>query len=308
MANERNDLVDRLQYLALRLVAMLMHCWPVNANLQIARVLGDILYFLDRKHRQRCLANLQRSFPELSEPQRRRLARQSMREIFMLGMEVLFTTRLIRLNTWSRYLRFENFQPVIQLLLRGQGVILLTAHYGNFEVLNYAMSVLGFPNVGIARPLDNPYISQWLFGLRQMHGGRIIAKKGATDEVVQVMEQKAAVGFVADQNAGAKGVFVDFFGRKASTYKSIGLLAMQYQVPVVIGSARRVNDRFEFVIGVQDIIQPADWSNEDNPLHYITQRYTKAIEDFIRIDPGQYWWMHRRWKSRPRGEAPEAYD
>ena len=114
--------------------------------------------------------------------------------------------------------------------------------------------------------------------------------------------------FVADQNAGTKGLFVDFFGRKASTYKSIGLLAMEYEVPVVIGYARRVGDRFKFRVGVDDIIHPEDWKDQADPLRYITQRYTTALENIIRVDPGQYWWVHRRWKTRPKGETPEKFD
>ena len=83
---------------------------------------------------------------------------------------------------------------------------------------------------------------------------------------------------------------------------------MQYEVPVVIGYARRNQDRFRFKIGVQDVIYPADWKEQGNPLYYITQRYTKAIEDSVRADPGQYLWTHRRWKTRPKGEVPQPYD
>jgi KDO2-lipid IV(A) lauroyltransferase len=83
---------------------------------------------------------------------------------------------------------------------------------------------------------------------------------------------------------------------------------MQYNEPVVVGYARRVNDQFKFVAGVQDVIYPEDWKDQPDPLRYITQRYTRAIEEFIRLDPGQYWWVHRRWKTRPKGEVPEAFD
>ena len=306
---QRNDLIDRLQYFALRFVSMLLHCWPVNLNLKTAKRLGDLLYRFDRRHRERALANLRRSFPEMTEKQRVYLARRSMQEIPMLGVEVLFTTRLVRIDTWTKYVELENFREVVSLLLRkDQGVILLTAHYGNFEILGYVLALLGFPTSSIARPLDNQYVSDWLFNVREKLGQKIIVKKGATDEVVDVLNRKGTVAFVADQNAGSKGVFVDFFGRKAATYKSIGLVAMQYEVPIVVGYARRLNDRFQFRVGAQDIIYPEDWKSEDNPLRYITQRYTKAIEDFVRDDPGQYWWVHRRWKTRPKGEAPEAYD
>ncbi|HEV8607234.1 MAG TPA: hypothetical protein VGQ99_17980 [Tepidisphaeraceae bacterium] len=309
MARPRNDLIDRLQYVGLRVASMLMHCWPVDLNLKLARMIGDFIYTIDKRHRQRAIYNLKRGFPNLCEREVEKLARRSMQNLFMFFVEVLFTTRLMRIDNWTRYVRLENFREVLEMLVRKQhGLIMLTGHFGNFEISNYVLGTLGFETTAIGRPLDNRYVNDWLMGVRERQGGKIIAKKGATEEVTGVLEQKGVVGFVADQNAGSKGIFVDFFGRKASTYKSIGLLAMEYNVPVVVGYARRVNDRFQFVVGVQDIIRPQDWANEQDPLRYITQRYTRAIEDFVRKDAGQYWWVHRRWKTRPKGEEPEKYD
>jgi KDO2-lipid IV(A) lauroyltransferase len=151
--------------------------------------------------------------------------------------------------------------------------------------------------------LDNPYVNRWLLGVRERQGQRIVAKRGATDEVTQTLESGGMVAFIADQNAGPKGIFVDFFGRAASTYKSIALLAMRYEVPVVIGYARRRAEAFVFDVGTQDVIHPRDWKDQPDPLRYITQRYTRAIEEMVRADPGQYLWVHRRWKTRPKGEA-----
>lgn len=303
------ELRDWLAYVAARLVAVAMHAFPVNVNLQTAKLLGSGMYLLDKRHRDRALANLRRSFPEMSDKQRQRLARRSMQQMVMLFVEVLFTTRLIRLDTWRSYVELENFREVLDLLVRRErGMVLLTGHYGNWEILGYVLATLGFETVSIARPLDNRYLSEFLFGVRERTGQKIIAKKGATPEVQATLEEKGAVGLIADQNAGSKGLFVDFFGRKASTYKSIGLVAMEYEVPVVIGYARRVNDRFHFRVGAQDIIYPRDWKSQDDPLRYITQRYTAAIENIVRVDPGQYWWVHRRWKTRPKGEEPEEFD
>lgn len=303
------DLPDFGVYLALRLVSMALHCFPVDLNLQTAKLIGTILHRVDRRHRERAMGNLRRSFPDMSERQRDEMACRSMQALVMLGVELLFTTRLIRLDTWARYCELENFHDTLGLLLkRNQGIIMLTGHYGNWEILGYVLATIGFETVSIARPLDNRFINKWVMEVREKQGQRIIAKTGATAEVTEALDQHGVVGFIADQNAGSKGIFVDFFGRLASTYKSIGLLAMQYEVPVVIGYARRIQDRFRFKIGVQDVIYPADWKQQDNPLHYITQRYTKAIEDSVRADPGQYLWTHRRWKTRPKGEAPQPYD
>src|SRR5688572_19375776 len=98
MAKERNDLVDRLQYVALRLVSMILHSFPVEANLRTARLIGTLMYRFDKRHRARALANLARSFPEMSQRRREHLALRSHQDLIMLAVEVLFTTRLIRLD------------------------------------------------------------------------------------------------------------------------------------------------------------------------------------------------------------------
>jgi KDO2-lipid IV(A) lauroyltransferase len=264
---------------------------------------------VDKKHRERALGNLRRSFPHMPQRERELMARRSMQQLVMLGVDVIFTTRLVHIDTWRKYVRLINFHDTLGLLLKkNQGLIMLTGHYGNWEILGYLLATLGFNTTSIARPLDNPYVNDWLLGVRERKGQRIIAKSGATSEVIEVLTNKGAVGFIADQNAGSKGVFVDFFGRKASTYKSIALLAMQYEVPVVIGYARRHGEKFRFTVGVQDIIYPEDWKDQPDALRYVTQRYTKALEDVIRVEPGQYLWIHRRWKTRPKGEEPERYD
>jgi KDO2-lipid IV(A) lauroyltransferase len=304
MAKPRNKAIDLLQYVGLRTAAMLVSSFSVNLNLQAARSLGNFMYRFDRKHRDRAMENLRHAFPEMPDTQRALLARRSMQHLMMLAVETLFTTRLVHLETWAGYCELQNFREVLGLLLkRNQSVILLTGHYGNWEILGYVLATLGFNTTSIARPLDNPYVNQWLLGVREKKGQRILAKKGATEEVVQVLGGGGAVSFIADQDAGRKGIFVNFFGRPACTYKSIGLLAMEYQAPVVVGFARRVGDGFKFSVSVQEIIHPQQWQEQDDPLRYITQRYTAAIESFVRKDPEQYLWVHRRWKTRPKSEA-----
>lgn len=309
MPKPRNDLLDRMTYLGLRITSMAMHWFPVDMNLRTARLFGTIWGHFDRRHRARAVANLQRCFPEFTNEQCEDLAFKSFQQMFMLGVEVLHTTRLVRLDTWRKYVELTSFRETFSLLMaEHQGLIMLTGHYGNWEILGYILATLGFGSTAVARPLDNPYVNEYVYGVRERQGQKIVGKKGATNEITDLLAAGEVVGFVADQNAGSKGVFVDFFGRKASTYKSIGLLAMNYNVPVVIGYARRINGRFKFEIGTQDIIYPNDWKDQPDPLLYITQRYTKAIEDFVRADPTQYLWLHRRWKTRPKGELPLHHD
>jgi KDO2-lipid IV(A) lauroyltransferase len=307
-AKQRNRALDLLLYAALRLVAAALLCFPVNWNLRTARLIGDVLYFTSRKHRDRMRRSLRHSFPGLSDAEVVRLSRRSLQALPMLGVDVIFTPRLIRIDTWRRYLHIDNLDQIVGLLVRHKGLIMLTGHYGNWEILGYLMATLGFETVSIARPLDNPYVNEWVLGVRERMGQRVVDKKGATAEVVPVLRAGGTVAFIADQDAGKKGLFVEFFNRPASTYKSIGLLAMQFEVPVVIGASRRRGDRFEFDVVIQDVIYPDDWKGQDDPLRYITERYSKGVEDFVKADPSQYLWVHRRWKSRPKGEPAGKWD
>lgn len=297
------------QYFGTRFAAMMLGLFPVNANLQTARDIGSFLYKIDKKHRRRALENLRASFPEKPEAELKFIAERSMQHFIELVMDVLFTTRLINVESWHRYVRLVGLAQSLKIFLRNRGAIVLTGHYGNWEILGYTLATMGFETYSIARPIDNPLIDSWLLGVREKRGQVILSKRGVTTTALDVLQKKGVLGFIADQNAGPKGMFVPFFGRQASTYKSIGLLAIQHDVPVIIGYARRRHDRFQFDLGVQDIIEPADWKNfprdqYKDELHYVTARYTKAIEDFVREDPTQYLWIHRRWKTRPKDETP----
>jgi KDO2-lipid IV(A) lauroyltransferase len=304
MARKSNLLVDGLVYVLARLLTAALQCWPLRAMLAVARRLGDFLYWVDSHHRRIAADNIRRAFGAWTEEQVRACARRSFANLCMLAVETMFAPRVLRLDTWRRHVRLEKFQEALELLLRRRsGLILLTAHWGNWEVLGYTLAMLGLEVNVVARPLDNPFVEDWLVDVRQRKGQRMVAKKGATIEVAQALERGEPVALVADQDAGRKGVFVDFFGRPASTYKSIALLAMHYEVPIVVGCAQRLDGDFHFRITVQDIIRPDDWRSQRDPLRYITQRYTGAIEGFVRLAPDQYLWAHRRWKTRPGGEA-----
>jgi len=291
-----------VSYVAARVGAMGLTLIDAETALGAATVVGRQLYRVDERHRVRAAGNIQRAFPEWSEARVQQVTRGSFEHLVQLVVEVLHLPRLINRDTWPRHLLLGDVASTIELLNAGRPVILLTGHVGNWEVLGYLMAVLGYPLDAIARPLNNPLIYEWLLDVRQRHGMRIITKWDATDRMLQTLNAGGALGFIADQNAGDKGVFVPFFGRLASTYKSIGLLAIRRNVPIVCGFAQRVSLRYQYVLGATDVIYPEDWKDRRDPLYYVTARYVRAIEQMVRQSPEQYLWSHRRWKSRPRHE------
>jgi len=299
----KNPYIHWLQYIPARLVAMLLGLFPVNANLGSARLIGSLWWHAMKKHRVRAMTNLRASFPEKSEEELTDIAKRSLQHFMELVMDTLFTPHKIHIETYHRYVHLNGLDESLRHMLRGNGAIMITGHYGNWEVLGFTMATLGFETYSIARPIDNPHIDQWVLGVREKRGQIILSKRGVTASAEDVLRRHGVLAAIADQNAGPKGMFVPFFGRLASTYKSIGLWAIEYQVPIIVGYARRRGEAFAFDMGISDIIHPADWKGKPDELRYITERYTAAIEKFVRADPTQYLWIHRRWKSRPKDEV-----
>ncbi|MGC9453760.1 MAG: lysophospholipid acyltransferase family protein [Phycisphaerae bacterium] len=303
MAKPRNKLIDYLQYSALRMLGVIGSIFGLQENYRTARFLGDLVYRLDRRHRIRAVEHLRRSFPSWDEQRLQATARESFRHMMYLGVEMLFTPRMVTPYRWRRHIRLKGVAQFVRLLLRRESpTIVITGHFGGWEVAGYTLAALGFRSVALYRPLDNKYLDAYVRNVREHRGLRLLSKKGATEELDGVLAANMPVSFVADQDAGRKGLYVDFFGRAASTYKAPGLLAMQYDAPVAVVTARRLEKPFTFEMELQRIIEPHEWAEADDPLRWITRQYNKALEDGIKKAPEQYLWVHRRWKHRPRGE------
>ncbi len=298
-----SPIVNWSQYLALRGVAGFIQCFDVEQNLASAAAVGTAFHHFNRTRRLRAEENIARSFPDWSQERVRRTTLESIQHMFQLFMvESIMAPRLISQSTWTRYIKIKNVDRLINLLLQGRPAIFITGHFGNWEILGSGLAAMGYPVVALARPLDNPLINAWLLKIREVRGTKIITKWGATPILQETIRDGGRVAFIADQNAGDQGLFVPFFGRLASSYKSIGLLAMRYNVPVIAGQAIRTTGKFEFELQCTDIIEPDDWADQPDPLFYITARYNRAMEMSVRAAPEQYLWLHRRWKSRPKHE------
>jgi len=291
-----------LVYVLLRIFLFFVFLFPVEKALEFACFLGRVLWKYYHRGRQRAIENLKASFPDKDDAWIEQTGIRSFEHLVMLTVDVVFSPKVIRKENWEQYSSYKNVECVKWMMAGHQPLLLVAAHYGNFEIMGYLLGEFGFDIYSIARPFDNRFLNKYLYDVRQRKGQKIIDKKGAAEQMEQIVKQGSTLCFIADQNAGKKGVFVDFFGRKASTYKSIGLLAIQYNLPIGVGVSRRVGNRFFFEMEMARLIMPEEWKDKDDPLLWITQEYTKAFEDSIRKDPTQYLWMHLRWKTRPKDE------
>jgi KDO2-lipid IV(A) lauroyltransferase len=289
-------------YALMRVGLFILFLFPVRSNLKFACFLGNLMWKHYKRGRIRAMDNLRASFPEKSQAELEEIGRKSFQHIVMLTIDIFYSPRLVQRDNWKQYSDLIGIERAKWLMQEGRGLLMVTGHYGNFEIVGYMLGLFGFNIYSIARPLDNPYINKYLYGIREKRGQKIIDKKGASEHMEELAKNHATLCFIGDQDAGRKGVFVDFFGRKASAYKSIGLMALHYNMPIAVGGCRQRHGEFFFEIECSRIIMPEEWADKDQPLQWVTQEYTTAMEEFIRKDPTQYWWLHRRWKSRPKEE------
>ena len=293
------------QYLGARLAATAVEALPADAASDLFARGGEIAHRLDARHRRRALEHLAAAMPELPPAERERIILGSYRHLGSLLAEILHTPRRLTPSTWHNRIALDPNDEGIGRVLEGGPAIVLTGHLGNWELLGYLAAVVGLPLHAVARPLNNPLLNRWLVDLRERRGVCVITKFHAAEAMLRVLDREALLGLVADQDAGPRGVFVPFFGRFASTYKSPAVLATRKSVPIICGYAHRIGPGFRYEVGVQDLILPEQWEAQPDPQFYITARYTRAIELMVRRCPEQYLWSYKRWRHRP---DPEQVD
>jgi KDO2-lipid IV(A) lauroyltransferase len=296
-------------YGAVRAMAGVINVAGVERAAGVAREMGRGFARLpaNSKRVERARANIRWVYPELPPEGVDALAEQAYMHLFTLAVEVCCLTRLATPDGWPGRVRVGHVDEALRLLTAGGPVVLITGHCGNWEMLGFFLGALGVRFHALYRPLDLPPLDAWVRRSREMRGLRLLDKFGAIRTAPALLARGEAVSFTADQNAGDRGLFVPFFDRLASAYKSIGLLAMQHSAPIICGHTIREggpDERgFAYRVDVADIIRPEDWADHADPLFYITARYRRAIETMVQRAPEQYLWMHRAWKSRPRFET-----
>ncbi len=306
MKKSRNWLLDYLIYLAVSLFVLICQILPIKVCYLMADGLAAMVYRVDKRHRQVALENLRHAYgSDWTEDQRNQAVREVYRHFCRMVMEMLHIPRTLYLETWRKNVVLRGHETVLDRLLDGGSMIVITGHFGNWEMAGYLFGLYGFPSSTVYRPLDNPYLDRFIKDFRGATGQRLIPKKGGSEQMVAVLEGGGILSALADQDAGQKGLFVDFFGRPASTFKALALMAIQYQAPIVIGGARRIGPGFRYEVICEELIEPAQWTGQPDEIRWITQRYTHALERMVRESPEQYLWLHRRWKHQPqpRGKA-----
>ncbi len=303
MTKTRSVVADYAVYLALRIFICVIQILPPASGRRFAAWLAWAVHRLDRRHREAALDNLRQAFPNRwTDEEREEVVRSTYRHFCNVVIEIAHMPRKLSVRTRRRYVSWEDQAQREQLyhwLRSSRPVLLVSGHFGNWEMGSYNLGLTGFSTYAVARPLDNRFVDEFLVRFRRKTGQKLLSKKGDLDRMESILAAGGKLAVLADQDAGPRGLFVDFFGRPASTHKAIALLAVSHSAPIVVIGARKVGELMRYQHAIEDVILPEEYARRPDAVRAITQRYSAALERLIGSAPEQYFWLHRRWKSQP---------
>jgi KDO2-lipid IV(A) lauroyltransferase len=310
MAKKRAAWLDYAVYLLIRVIVCVVQALSWSWALGFARLLARVACRVDRRHRTVADDNLRYAFPDLEPSEREALVRSTYEHFAAMTVEIIRLPRSLCPTNVTHYFHWADPQDLERALAwghSGRPMLLLTGHFGNWEVLSYVFGMGGCRGGIVARRLDNPYLERLVGDLRRKTGLTLLDKNRDYQQMLDILERGGGLGLVGDQDAGPRGLFVDFLGRPASTFKSIAVLSLQYGAPILVLGAARVSHPMGYVIYLEDTILPEDYEDRPDATQVITLRYTQALERLVRRHPEQYFWLHRRWKSQPRVRAHHSF-
>ena len=252
-------------------------------------------------------ANLRLAFPDRDESWREEVVRATYRH---LGREAVAMLRLSH-HTREEIVRLTDipatdWDAFEAARAEGRGVLLVTGHYGNWEAAAAAVAARGIPVAAVVKALRNPLVDEQLKAARERLGIETIDMRDAPRRMPRVLARGGVIGIVADQDARSSGVWVPFFGVPASTYRGPALFALRFQAPVIAAVARRLPDgRYRIQGERMETPRSGDLERDVTDL---TRALAAHLESEIRKEPGQYFWFHKRWKTRPQTEPGTTAD
>ncbi len=289
---------------SLALILVKVFEWmPRRAALQCSRILARTGFRLARRQRLAGLQNLRIAFPEFDDEQRERVLRGCFDNLGRLLVEFTHFPELTKSNI-SQFVIHDGLENYLAGLQRGRGVIFMTAHFGAWELSSFAHAVYGYPLKFLVRPIDNARVEKLISDYRTRSGNVPIGRRSAARDVLKALRNNEAVGILFDQNTTrSEGVFADFFGIPAATTPSIALFALRTGAAVVPGFLIWDEELQKHRLRLDPPVELVDTGDLPNDVLENTRRFNKILERYVRQYPDQWLWIHRRWKTRPEGEA-----
>jgi len=294
---------QRLEYALAWVIIKVLGALPRSLSRAAAIALSWTIYLVHIRLRHVGMRNLKLAFPEKTRRERARILRGVFTSLGRQLAEVCLFPTYTPENV-GKVVVYDGFENFERALARGKGLLFLTAHLGAWELSAFTHSLYGHPLHIVMRPLDNVYLDSLMRRYRTMHGNSTVDKDDFVRGLLSAMKAGETVGILMDTNmTPPQGVFTDFFGIPACTASGLARIALRTDAAVVPGftiwdpGLRKYRLRFDTAL---KLIRTG---NDDADVRANTALFTKVIEEYVRKYPDQWLWVHRRWKTRPAGEA-----
>lgn len=292
-------MIDYLGCIIIRLFSFTLRRLPLSWGLLIGRILGRIAYLLSSRRRRIGLANLRMALAHVYSPQDlRRINRKAFEN---LGMDLIELFRFPKIDQrfLKQFVRTEHWKRADEALKQGKGLIFLGAHFGNWELIALATAMSGYPLQVLAREQKHTKLNELLNSYRRIGGAEVIPKGMPLRHILRNLKNNRALGMLADQDAGRKGMLVNFFGRLAST--SVGPAEIALRTGAVVLPTIMVREDYKFHrLDVLPPLRIENTSNKSAGIKSSLEQYNQILESYIREYPHQWLWAHKRWKSSPQ--------
>jgi KDO2-lipid IV(A) lauroyltransferase len=295
--------IETLEFVVVWCVARALGWLPRGLARSLGAGVGRIVYWLVPRLRRTGMRNLELALPEMPVEDRERTLRQMYRGLGWQLAEFCRMERYTAANT-ANWIRYEGLEHFLTAEARGKGVLILTGHLGAWELSSFYHSLMGHPMGMVIRRLDNRLLDGFVNRIRCLHGNRVLHKDDFARGLLTAMRSGESVGILMDTNmTPPQGVFVDFFGVPACTASGLARVALKTGAAVVPGFLLWEAAEGRYVLHFGEQIEIDATGDAESDIVALTQRCTGVIEAWIRRYPGQWLWIHRRWKTRPAGEA-----
>ena len=292
-----NNFSQNLQFRLIKSVLTFLSFFPRKFMGILANPLGRLWHLLDRRHRNIARDNITKAYGfEINDKRARDMSMSNFIQLTRAALEIPSLFRINEKNVDS-YAELENERYLTDELARGKGVLVLTAHLGNWELMSLAVSCkLGVPIYELVRPLDYAPMDRIISEIRTRTGNKIVDKDKSSGAVRQLLRENRLIAILLDQNSSwYEGVYVPFFGRTACTNKGLAMFAMRFDVPVApVFNYRQKDGRYKIVFEKPvELIKTGDISSD---IIENTKLFNDIIEKHVRMAPDNWLWVHRRWR------------
>ena len=292
--------LDFWVYVLVRLLVAVIQVLPVDMGDSLCRFIAGLATGPLGIRRKVTQDNLDLIFPDASEEDQQRLTFAMWHHLLLMVCEIAWAQRRLHLCNWHRHVTFRENETMLKHMLSARPTVMVTGHFGNFEIGGYTSGLMGVSTLAIARRLDNRFLHRWVEQFRSAKGQHMVDKEGCAKRVDNHLQNGGILSILADQHAGDKGCWVDFMGAPASCHKALSLFSLSSDAPMIVVSTRRVQGKpMHFEVSCSGIADPLADPEICSGVASLTKWYNERLAEAVSKSPEQYWWLHRRWRTPP---------